>query len=161
MDFESLVGRINKVQDVLQAQAAHAVNLSLTARNWIVGYYIVEFEQHGEDRAKYGDKLINRLAERINRKGFEPRRLRECRLFYEIYPSLGVEIGKYIQNSNIALLASEEMSIWRTLSAKSHSTDNQELEIRRTPSAKLEEWNTPPDKLFYICYNLIGFTMGR
>ena len=149
MDFESLVGRINKVQDVLQAQAAHAVNLSLTARNWIVGYYIVEFEQHGEDRAKYGDKLINRLAERINCKGFEPRRLRECRLFYEIYPSLGVEIGKYIQNSNIALLASEEMSIWRTLSAKSHSTDNQELEIRRTPSAKLEEWNTPPDKLFY------------
>ena len=62
MDFESLVGRINQVQDVLQAQAAHAVNLSLTARNWLVGYYIVEFEQHGEDRAKYGDKLINRLS---------------------------------------------------------------------------------------------------
>ena len=40
MDFESLVGRINKVQDVLQAQAAHAVNLSLTARNWIVGYIL-------------------------------------------------------------------------------------------------------------------------
>ena len=60
MNFESLVGRINQVQDVLQAQAAHAVNLALTARNWLVGYYIVEFEQHGEDRAKYGDKLINR-----------------------------------------------------------------------------------------------------
>ena len=27
MNFESLVGRINQVQDVLQAQAAHAVNL--------------------------------------------------------------------------------------------------------------------------------------
>ena len=50
MNFESLVGHINQVQDVLQAQAAHAVNLSLTARNWLVGYYIVEFEQHGEDR---------------------------------------------------------------------------------------------------------------
>ena len=45
MNFESLVGRINQVQDVLQAQAAHAVNLSLTARNWLVGYYIVEYEQ--------------------------------------------------------------------------------------------------------------------
>ena len=52
MNFESLVGHINQVQDVLQAQAAHAVNLSLTARNWLVGYYIVEYEQHGEDRAK-------------------------------------------------------------------------------------------------------------
>ena len=39
MNFESLVGQINQVQDVLQAQAAHAVNLSLTARNWLVGYY--------------------------------------------------------------------------------------------------------------------------
>ena len=52
MNFESLVGHINQVQDVLQAQAAHAVNLSLTARNRLVGYYIVEFEQNGEDRAK-------------------------------------------------------------------------------------------------------------
>ena len=63
MNFESLVGHINQVQDVLQAQAAHAVNLSLTARNWLVGYYIVEYEQHGEDRAKYGDKLLKSLAQ--------------------------------------------------------------------------------------------------
>ena len=33
MNFESLVGCINLIQDALQAQAAHAVNLSLTARN--------------------------------------------------------------------------------------------------------------------------------
>lgn len=59
MNFESLVGRINTVQDVLQAQAAHAINLALTARNWLVGYYIVEFEQNGEDRAKYGENLLN------------------------------------------------------------------------------------------------------
>ena len=52
MNFESLVGRINLILDALQAQAAHAVNLSLTARNWLVGYYIVEFEQHGEDRSR-------------------------------------------------------------------------------------------------------------
>ena len=33
MNFESLVGRINLIQDALQAQAAHAVNLSLTEHN--------------------------------------------------------------------------------------------------------------------------------
>lgn len=49
MNYESLVGRINNIQDALQAQAAHVVNLSLTARNWLAGYNIVEFEQHGED----------------------------------------------------------------------------------------------------------------
>ena len=129
MNFESLVGRINQVQDVLQAQAAHAINLSLTARNWLVGYHIVEFEQNGEDRAKYGDKLINRLAESINRKGFEPRRLREYRQVYIVYPSLGVEIIKYIQKSQITISPITDNSIWRL------------------SSAKLEEWQTSPDIL--------------
>ena len=61
MNFESLVGQINHVQDVLQAQAAHAINLSLTARNWLEGCYIVEYEQHGEDRAKYGENYSKTL----------------------------------------------------------------------------------------------------
>lgn len=85
MNFESLVGRINLVQDALQAQAAHAVNLPLTARNWLVGYYIVEFEQQGEDRAKYGDKLLKQLAQRLDRRGLGERRLYEYRLTYMVY----------------------------------------------------------------------------
>jgi hypothetical protein len=60
-----------------------------------VGYYIVEYEQQGEDRAKYGEKLLNRLFERINRKGFEPRQQCEFRQLYVVYPLLGVEIIKY------------------------------------------------------------------
>ena len=96
MKFESLVGRINLIQDVLQAQAAHAVNLSLTARNWLVGYYIVEFEQHGEDRAKYGDKLLKNLAKSLNRKGLGERRLYEYRLTYQVYPQLGSVVAEYV-----------------------------------------------------------------
>lgn len=148
MNFESLVGRINQVQDVLQAQAAHAINLSLTARNWLVGYYIVEFEQHGEDRAKYGDKLINRLAESINRKGFEPRRLREYRQVYIVYPFLGMEIINYIQKNHIIIPPIIDHSIWRLPSAKFQSIDNQKDDKWRMSSAKLEEWQTPSDKLF-------------
>ena len=148
MDFESLVGRINLIQDALQAQAAHAVNLSLTARNWLVGYYIVEFEQHGEDRAKYGEKLINRLSERINRKGFEPRRLREYRQIFVVYPMLGVEVAKYIKSNQLLLQASEASLIWRMPSAKLQISDNQYDEKRRMLSAKSDEWTTPPEKLF-------------
>ena len=148
MNFESLVGRINLIQDALQAQAAHAVNLSLTARNWLVGYYIVEFEQHGEDRAKYGEKLINRLSERINRKGFEPRRLREFRHLYLIYPVLGVEVARYVKQNQPQLLESDAFSIWRLPSAKLQTSDNQNDEKWRMPSAKLEEWATPPERLF-------------
>ncbi len=148
MNFESLVGRINHVQDVLQAQAAHAVNLSLTARNWLVGYYIVEFEQHGEDRAKYGDKLINRLAAKLNRRGFNPRRLREYRQFYLVYPLLGIEVGNYIKNNRINYFDSDASPIWRLPTAKLENAENQENEIWRLSTAKLEEWSTPPDRLF-------------
>lgn len=148
MNYESLVGRINLIQDALQAQAAHAVNLSLTARNWLVGYYIVEFEQHGEDRAKYGEKLLNRLSKSINRKGFDPRRLREFRQFYMVYPSLGVEVANYMKNNCVLQQESDEPSIWRLLSAKLQQSGNQDIEKWRIPSAKLEEWCTPTFKLF-------------
>ena len=111
MNFESLVGRINLIQDALQAQAAHAVNLSLTARNWLVGYYIVEFEQHGEDRAKYGEKLLSRLSENLNRRGFNLRRLRDYRHVYQVYPSLGVEIIKYLESNSSWLANNKQFSI--------------------------------------------------
>ena len=96
MNFESLVGRINQVQDMLQAQTAHAINLAVTARNWLVGFYIVEFEQHGEDRAKYGENLLKNLAKRLNRRGLGERRLYEFRLTYIIYPQIGQVIADYI-----------------------------------------------------------------
>lgn len=148
MNFESLVDHISQVQDVLQAQAAHAVNLSLTARNWLVGYYIVEYEQQGEDRAKYGDNLINRLAKEINRKGFEPRRLREYRQIYIVYPSLGLEVVNFIQRNNLSLPSIGDNSIWRLSSAKLQLSNNQDAEKWRMASAKLEEWSTPPERLF-------------
>lgn len=67
--LDSLVEQISNVQDVLQGVAAHAINLSLTARNWLIGYYIVEYEQNGEDRAQYGANLLNTLSKRLNRPG--------------------------------------------------------------------------------------------
>ena len=148
MNFESLVGHINQVQDVLQAQAAHAVNLSLTSRNWLVGYYIVEYEQHGEDRAKYGDNLINRLAKDINRKGFEPRTLRLYRRIYLIYPQLGTEIGTYIHNNSLGVLDASGNSIWQSATAKLQTPENQSNEIWQSAITKLEEWSTPADWLF-------------
>jgi predicted nuclease of restriction endonuclease-like (RecB) superfamily len=148
MNFESLVGHINQVQDVLQAQAAHAVNLSLTARNWLVGYYIVEFEQHGEDRAKYGDKLINRLAKKINRKGFETRSLHMYRRIYLVYPQLASAIESFLQKNNLLLPDSGISSILQSMTAKLQNNEDQPDKILQSAIAKLEEWSTPADWLF-------------
>lgn len=73
MTIDGLSQQIVQVQDVMQVQAAHAVNLSLTARNWLIGHYIVEYEQHGEDRAQYGNALLKALAKRLNRRGLGER----------------------------------------------------------------------------------------
>lgn len=158
LNFESLVGRINFIQDALQAQAAHAVNLSLTARNWLVGYYIVEYEQHGEDRAKYGEKLINKLAEKLNQRGFNPRRLRDYRRVYQVYPVLGEAIYSYLQNNFVGIANSDYSSIWQLKTAKLQIIGNQENEIWLPKTAKLEKWETPSDNLFYrLNYTILSY----
>ena len=91
MNFEALVKHISTIQSTLQAQAAHAVNLALTARNWLMGCYIVEFEQNGEDRAAYGEQLLKKLEQRLNVKGLNERRFREFRRLYLVYPQLKAE----------------------------------------------------------------------
>jgi len=53
-DFEGLVGCIQATSDALQQDALVVINRSVTTRAWLTGYYIVEYEQHGADRAKYG-----------------------------------------------------------------------------------------------------------
>ena len=143
MNFESLVGRINQVQDMLQAQTAHAINLAVTARNWLVGFYIVEFEQHGEDRAKYGENLLKNLAQRLNRRGLGERRLDEFRLTYIIYPQIGQVIADYIAKNN-------RQDILRLPTAKLQIVENLEDDNLRLLTAKShgKEWQTPADRLF-------------
>lgn len=148
MNFETLVGNISHVQDMLQAQAAHAVNLSLTARNWLVGCYIVEFEQHGEDRAGYGENLINRLSKSLNRKGMEPRRLREYRHFYHTYPILANEVFAFVGTGSALLPNKMEAEKWRLPSAIFQNAEKQDTAIWQVSTAKSEEWSTPPEKLF-------------
>lgn len=86
-NFDKLISTIEQVHGQLQASAASAVNQALTMRNWLIGYYIVEFEQNGEDRAVYGEKLIEKLAGKLQHiKGIEERSLRRFRQFYMTYP---------------------------------------------------------------------------
>ena len=147
MNFDSLVHTIHSVQDALQEQAAHAVNLALTARNWLIGYYIVEFEQRGEDRAEYGEQLLKKLETSIKKKGMTERRFREFRRLYIVYPQLGSEVAKYLVSLPIGFrnLLNNSVKEIRQTSAKS-----QIPAIRRT-SAELvvaEDWMLPAEMLF-------------
>lgn len=88
MNFEKLVSRIQQTDDFLQQRAVKAVNTNLTLRNWLTGFYIVEFEQNGSDRAEYGVKLLENIAKNISIKGLTAPELSRCRQFYNTYPQI-------------------------------------------------------------------------
>jgi predicted nuclease of restriction endonuclease-like (RecB) superfamily len=71
MKFPTLVSDIQTLTGSAQAAAARAVDRLLTLRSWLVGAWIVEYEQDGEDRAIYGETLIDRLAEELTSTGVQ------------------------------------------------------------------------------------------
>jgi predicted nuclease of restriction endonuclease-like (RecB) superfamily len=102
MNFDALVQAIADIHQRTQSAAARAVNITLTCRNWMIGAYIVEFEQRGEDRPAYGDRLLFKLAERLQGKSIprsDERELRRFRQFYLAYPqirdSVSPEFGEF------------------------------------------------------------------
>ena len=52
MEFEMLADSIKQINDKASSAAKSAVNQLMTLRNWAIGYYIVEYEQDGSDRAE-------------------------------------------------------------------------------------------------------------
>jgi predicted nuclease of restriction endonuclease-like (RecB) superfamily len=126
IDLAGLLAAFRQTDAALAAQAAKAVNISLTLRNWCFGFYLAEFEQSGTDRAQYGTRLVDEVSQRLGQAGLAgvaPRSLRLYRQFYQTYPSI------WQAPSAKSLSALLPQPIWQTLSAKLPA-----LQIRETPS---------------------------
>ena len=87
--FDELAQSVLQTHQTAQSGAIRAVNQMATLRNWLIGCYIVEYEQKGSDRAKYGDRLLKRLEECVNTKGLNVTLFQTSRLFYKYYPQIG------------------------------------------------------------------------
>lgn len=113
MDFPQLTNNIKITHEILHNNAIRAINLNITARNWLVGFWIVEFEQNGEDRAQYGEKLLETIAKTISVRGLGTTILSQCRKFYLTYPNIGLEIEKYLHNIDLKIFqsASEKLQL--------------------------------------------------
>ena len=90
--FTALVQALSETHTWTQGQSARALNSFLAIRNWLFGWYIVEFEQKGAGfKELYGKHLIERLAQALSNqglKGVSPTSLRKCREFYQAYTHL-------------------------------------------------------------------------
>jgi len=89
MNFNDLIQKLSLTHQSLYVSVAKSVNIAMTIRNWLFGYHIVEYEQDGEDRAKYGSQLLKNLAQSVNLKGISETNLKVFRQFYLTYPGIG------------------------------------------------------------------------
>ena len=98
INFNSLVQQIEYTDRALQNNARLVINRHVTAKAWLTGYYIVEYEQKGEDRAKYGEKLLQNLAKQLGSKKFSVTTLKIYRQFYVTYPQLASPVAQFLDN---------------------------------------------------------------
>lgn len=147
LNFTALVDGIRQIHEQSAAVVNRVVNTTLTLRNWVIGWYLREYEQVGSDRANYGESLMDKVAERLAAKGvheFTPRYLRLCRLFASVYPQIWRSLTAKSGEASLPLRLTEQLlgsegarnfrsatgiseqqppdSIWRSLTAKSPQT---------------------------------------
>jgi predicted nuclease of restriction endonuclease-like (RecB) superfamily len=111
-EYNNLVENISQIVVSAQTNIAKTVNKTMIFTYWNIGKYIVEFEQKGDKRAKYGTELLKKIAVDLTSnfgKGFSWRNLYNMKRFYIEFPIL------------------------QTLSAKS------DIEKLQTTSAKTED----------------------
>ena len=119
--FEDLSDCVLQTHQYAQTAAIKAVNQFATLRNWLIGCYIVEYEQKGKDRAKYGERLHKRLEEKVNCRGLNETLFRVSRSFYLGYPQIRELFG-----------------------IEKRATVSHESEKRAMPS---HQFMTPPEKI--------------
>ena len=136
--LSDLASIIQTTHDAAQSSAIRAINRMQTMRNWLIGYYIVEFEQHGKDRAEYGTQLLKKLEEQVNRKGLNVTLFQTSRNFYNLYPQMG---GLFVPNEIYSTLSNKSES---RIPLMDKSTDAQTNTICATVSHKFQ---TPPEMI--------------
>jgi Uncharacterized conserved protein len=114
--FDDLISVVKDIHLKSYHAAMKAVNRYATMRNWLIGFFIVEYQQKGRDRATYGEKLLKSLEESLRTRGLNVTLFQNSRLLYILYPQLGDLF---------------QINIQPTLSVKSTS-----IEIQPTASVK-------------------------
>lgn len=105
MLYNQLIDTIENTHISLRKRAISSINQQLVIRNWLIGFYIVEFEQHGEERAKYGENLIKTLAKDLTQKGVKGMSIssiKDFRQFYNTYPQIWQPVAAKLEGFAIS-----------------------------------------------------------
>jgi predicted nuclease of restriction endonuclease-like (RecB) superfamily len=109
---ESYSGLITNLASLIEQgrkAAVRYVNIALVTTYWLMGRRIVEYEQKGKERAKYGEATLRKISEDLTRrfdKGFSFPQLKNIRQFYLTYPEKG-----YTVSSQTTIAISDALSV--------------------------------------------------
>lgn len=95
--YSELLDNIGSTLQKARENAIKAINTELVKANWEIGRHIVEFEQHGKEKADYGSSLLTSLAKDLKTrfgKGFSKSNIYLCRQFYIKYQKFQTVSGK-------------------------------------------------------------------
>ncbi len=95
--YKELLDNIGATLQKAKENAIKAINTELVKANWEIGRHIVEYEQHGKEKAEYGSSLLTDLAKDLKikyGKGFSKSNIYLCRQFYLKYPIFQTVSGK-------------------------------------------------------------------
>jgi DUF1016 N-terminal domain len=118
-NFEGLVFQITEAHKYFHDLSVRQVNHAFTLRNWLIGMWLVEYEQNGLDRATYGQGLYKNLSDVLRSKrvkGMSFTFLHTCKQFYNIYPQIVQSLAeefKVVENQYAIILQtlSEELKV--------------------------------------------------
>jgi predicted nuclease of restriction endonuclease-like (RecB) superfamily len=96
-NYSLLIDTIGSTVAEGRQKAVTQINTTLVETNWNIGRHIVEFEQHGAERAEYGSQLLVTLSKDLKvkyGKGFSRSNLFQCRQLYLRFPKIQTLSGK-------------------------------------------------------------------
>lgn len=89
-DFEKMILGIETLVNKSKTELMTSINKVMTVTYWNIGRYIVEFEQDGNAKAKYGKGLLSTISKELTLrlgKGYSRPNLNSMRKFYLAYPN--------------------------------------------------------------------------
>jgi predicted nuclease of restriction endonuclease-like (RecB) superfamily len=163
MNFKLLKNHIQNLHFALQQSAVKAVNSHLTFRNWLIGWYIVNYEQNGYDRAKYGNNLLKKLALSVTINGISETNLKLFRQFYLAYPQISQSVTDQLIKFQISQSVTDQLKQLRISQSVTDQLPSSSLDSKKKTNAvsviaNKKQLKVVDDKLIKLLIQKVSFT---
>lgn len=145
-DYEVVLAEVVSLLEEARRSAARSVNAIMTATYWEIGRRVVECEQSGQDRAQYGESLIERLAQDLKMRfgrGFSQYNIWNMRLFYLSYPDMQIlqTLSKELKSEKVQTASAQLASDHSGSAVQKSATPSRKPDIRHLAARFPLSWS--------------------